>query len=125
METKYEDYLDTTPDTQYYGPKKTRIVNFRTICRNLNRPDDHVRTFLMSELCAPSIVTDDGCLVIRGRHNSHKIYSIINQYIDQYVKCKQCKSYNSKLVKEARLYTCACSMCGHRKVLPHIRSYCP
>lgn len=77
-------------------------TNFNDVCRALNRDSRHVQNFIDTELGSnvPSSFNQEGYLIITSRskkYNSKTFESLIIKYAEQYIRCKSCKFYDSKL----------------------------
>ena len=86
------------------GTKKTVWVNFPEMCRSMHRPGDHVLQYVLAELGAQGSVDGAGRLVIRGRFQPKQIENVVRHYITEYVTCRTCRSPDTRLSKENRLY---------------------
>jgi translation initiation factor 2 subunit 2 len=101
------------PKTEKVGSKKTAWTNFRQTCEGLNRTEEHLSSFISSELGTLVSVTQDGALLIRGIFPSMKLESCVKKYTELYVKCQMCKSTQTELRKDAdtRLMMMHCNYC--------------
>jgi translation initiation factor 2 subunit 2 len=101
------------------GSKKTVILNFQTICTNINREEKSLSTFISNELATTISIggvvkgskNNERTLIIRGRFKPAAIETIIKQYIIAYVRCPQCKSINTYCIKENRIERLNCNNC--------------
>jgi translation initiation factor 2 subunit 2 len=101
------------------GSKKTVILNFQTICNNINREEKSLSTFISNELATTISIggvvkgskNNERTLIIRGRFKPAAIETIIKQYIIAYVRCPQCKSINTYCSKENRIERLNCNNC--------------
>ena len=82
--------------------KKTYIANFRAICNKLNRTEDEVKLFFEKELATVISINNNGSLIITGIYKQQGILKILNNYILEFVTCKECKSCdtNVKMLKK-------------------------
>ncbi len=106
------------PHVQREGSKKTAFTNFLDICRDLRRPHEHVLSFLLTEMgTVGSLGGANEALTIKGRFQSKQIESILKRYIIEFVLCQGCKSSDTLLLRENKLFFVQCERCGaHRSV---------
>lgn len=97
--------------------KRSFISNFRTICTKLNRPENKVKKYFMEELKTDISISQDGALVITGMYKLNQMTTLISNYINDYVKCKECSSCNTEIVKENRISYMSCNKCLSKKAL--------
>lgn len=99
----------------------TYIQNFRNICDKLNRKEADVKSFIDDETQAKSSVSEKGELfisVVNKKMNLEEwVDRIIKKYVDQYVKCSQCKSISTVIEKENRITYMTCNKCLSKKAL--------
>merc|ERR1719265_2814550 len=104
------------------GKQKSVFVNFQEICKILKRDPDHVLTFLLSELGTTGSVDGAKRLIIRGRLQAKHIESMLRKYIGEYVTCQLCRSPDTRLVKENRLYFLKCESCGANRSVATVKT---
>jgi len=104
------------------GTKKTVWANFQEICKCLGRSTDHVQAFALAELGTSGSLDGSYRLVIKGRFNPKQIESVIKHYISDYVTCRTCKSHETTLKKENRLYFVQCKSCGSSRSVAAIKT---
>lgn len=88
------------------------IRNFGYVCERLRREPRIVARFLLKELGAPGSLSEKNVLTI---YRNIKAQSIINQYnrfLEMYVKCPTCKSYDTELIREGKIWYIRCLACG-------------
>lgn len=95
------------------GTRKTVFNNFSSLCKELNRDNDHVMLFITSELSADASIDGTGRLIIRGKYSPSNIEKIVRNYISQYVLCQGCKSMDTFIDKDktTRLTFLRCNIC--------------
>jgi len=104
-------------------PKLTLIANFAVLCQALNRPVEHVMTFLIHE-CGTSTASMQGDgqgLVVKGRFKAAQVMSLLRKYVAQYVKCSACGRFETTLGRNQsqRLDVLSCNACAAiRSVAP-------
>jgi translation initiation factor 2 subunit 2 len=104
------------------GTKKTVFANFVEICRTMHRVPDHVFQFLLAELGTQGSIDSSDRLILKGRFQQKGIETVLRRYIIEYVTCHSCKSPDTKLDKENRLYFLRCRSCGASRTVAAIKS---
>jgi translation initiation factor 2 subunit 2 len=94
------------------GSKKTMFVNIEIFAKKLNRDLEHFVTFILAELSTTGSLDGQNRLSIRGKYYQIQVEAIIKRYINEYVKCKSCKSPDTTIVKKNRLVFLACNQCN-------------
>ncbi|KZS96859.1 hypothetical protein SISNIDRAFT_547558 [Sistotremastrum niveocremeum HHB9708] len=115
-------YTIAPPQILREGNKKSIFANITDICKRMHRQPEHVIAFLFAELGTTGSVDGSGRLVIRGRFLPKQMENVLRRYIVEYVTCKTCKSPDTLLTKENRIYFMACESCGSRRSVSAIKS---
>ncbi|WVR08309.1 hypothetical protein IAU60_005362 [Kwoniella sp. DSM 27419] len=115
-------YTIVPPQVAREGTKKTLFANLTDICRRMHRQPEHVISFLYSELGTTGSVDGAQRLIMKGRYNQKQIENVLRKYIVEYVTCKICKSPDTLLGKENRLYFMTCESCGSRRSVSAIKT---
>jgi len=110
------------PQVARAGSKKTAFANFAEICRLLKRNPKHVLQFLLAELGTTGSIDGNNCLIIKGRFQQKHIESVLRKYIKEYVTCHTCRSSETELTKDTRLFFLQCQTCGSRCSVSAIKS---
>jgi len=97
----------------YFEGKKTILTNFFQIANHLRRNPEHLQKFLLREL-ATSGQKDGERLVFNNKVPSTKINQKVEEYVKEFVLCKECKKPDTELVKEPenRITFLHCLACG-------------
>eukprot|EP01097_Dermamoeba_algensis_P002967 TRINITY_DN2183_c0_g1_i3.p1 TRINITY_DN2183_c0_g1~~TRINITY_DN2183_c0_g1_i3.p1 ORF type:complete len:236 (-),score=71.94 TRINITY_DN2183_c0_g1_i3:170-820(-) len=103
------------PQVFRVGTKKTMWANFLDNCASLKRPTEHVLQYALAELGTNGNTDGQNQLVIKGRFQPKQIESVLRHYFSEYVCCRTCKSGDTLLEKENRLYFIQCQHCGSRR----------
>ncbi|KAK2376678.1 eukaryotic translation initiation factor [Trifolium repens] len=107
------------PQVLREGTKKTVFVNFMDLCKTMHRQPEHVMTFLLAELGTNGSLDGQQRLVVKGRFAPKNFEGILRRYVNEYVICLGCKSPDTLLTKENRLFFLRCEKCGSgRSVAP-------
>ncbi|CAL1262618.1 unnamed protein product [Larinioides sclopetarius] len=104
------------------GTKKSSFVNFIETCKLLHRLPQHLQSFLLVELGTSGSVDGNNQLIIKGRFDQKQIESVLRSYIKEYVTCHTCRSPDTVLQKDTRLFFLQCETCGSRCSVASIKS---
>jgi len=115
-------YTIVPPSVHREGNKKTIFANIVEICKRMHRQPDHVIQFIFAELGTTGSVDGEKRLVIKGRFQPKQIENVLRRYIVEYVTCKTCKSPDTILTKETRIYFMTCESCGSRRSVSAIKT---
>ena len=91
--------------------------NVKDFLKKINRPPKHFIDFLAdqlgTEVTQKSSSLSQGLILI-GKQRDKKILPLIEKYMREYVVCKYCNSYKSKLKKDEtiRKYIFNCKSCN-------------
>lgn len=110
------------PQVLRVGTKKTSFANFTEICRTLHRQPKHLLDFLLAELGTSGSVDGNSQLIIKGRFQPKQIENVLRRYIKEYVTCHTCRSPETILQKDTRLFFLQCESCGSRCSVASIKS---
>ncbi|KAK3852466.1 hypothetical protein Pcinc_040951 [Petrolisthes cinctipes] len=115
-------FIMKPPQVVRIGSKKTAFANFSEICRLLHRMPKHVLQFLLAELGTSGSTDGSNQLIIKGRFQQKQIENVLRRYIKEYVTCHTCRSPDTILQKDARLYFLQCEQCNSRCSVAPIKS---
>jgi len=110
------------PQVLRVGTKKTSFVNFTDICKTLHRQPKHLLDFLLAELGTSGSMDGNQQLIIKGRFQPKQIENVLRRYIKEYVTCHTCRSPETILQKDTRLFFLQCESCGSRCSVASIKS---
>uniref|UniRef100_A0A673JKM9 Eukaryotic translation initiation factor 2 subunit 2 n=1 Tax=Sinocyclocheilus rhinocerous TaxID=307959 RepID=A0A673JKM9_9TELE len=110
------------PQVVRVGTKKTSFVNFTDICKLLHRQPKHLLAFLLAELGTCGSIDGNNQLVIKGRFQQKQIENVLRRYIKEYVTCHTCRSPDTILQKDTRLYFLQCETCHSRCSVASIKT---
>jgi translation initiation factor 2 subunit 2 len=91
--------------------KVTVVRNFMDIMEIINRDPKDVSKFLTKEL-GIGITTDGKRLLINRRISEEDFNNKMEQYLNVYVRCYECNSPDTEIIREARVSLIACKACG-------------
>ncbi|KAJ3517077.1 hypothetical protein NLJ89_g726 [Agrocybe chaxingu] len=115
-------YTIAPPQLFREGNKKSIFANVTEICKKMHRQPEHVIAYLFAEMGTTGSVDGAGRLVIKGRFQQKQIENVLRRYMVEYVTCKTCKSPDTLLTKENRIFFMACESCGSRRSVNAIKS---
>lgn len=133
-------YTIAPPQLAREGNKKTIFTNIADICKRMHRQPEHVIQFMFSEMGTTGSVDGSARLVIKGRFQQKQIEHVLRRYIGmhthypisdrtlicwlevEYVTCQTCKSPDTLLTKENRIFFMSCESCGSRRSVNTIKT---
>jgi|TARA_B100001971_G_C18232642_1_gene564951 translation initiation factor 2 subunit 2 len=95
----------------YFEGRKTILINFSQIVDHLRRNPEHLQKFLLRELATSGHKNGDK-LILNIKVPSSKIKQKVEEYVKEFVLCKECKKPDTELLKEDRLLFIRCLACG-------------
>ncbi len=98
----------------HFEGKKTILTNFYQIADYIRRKPEHFQKFMLREL-AVSGQREGDRLVLNMRVPSNKINQKIEQYVKEFVLCKDCGKPDTELIKEDRFSFVHCLACGSKR----------
>ncbi|KVH94137.1 Translation initiation factor IF2/IF5 [Cynara cardunculus var. scolymus] len=110
------------PQVLREGTKKTVFVNFMDLCKSMHRQPEHAMTFLLAELGTSGSLDGQQRLVVKGRFAPKNFEGILRRYVNEYVICNGCKSPDTILSKENRLFFLRCEKCGSGRSVAQIKA---
>ncbi|KAF7990448.1 hypothetical protein HCN44_000253 [Aphidius gifuensis] len=119
---KKQKFIMRPPQVVRIGTKKTSFVNFTEICKTLHRQPKHLLDFLLAELGTSGSVDGNSQLIIKGRFQQKQIENVLRRYIKEYITCHTCKSPDTILQKDTRIFFLQCETCGSRCSVANIKS---
>jgi len=90
---------------------RTILKNFAEISDNLRRDQQHLSKFLSKEMATSSSI-QAGTLVFQGKIRREILQKKIEDYIKEFVYCKECREPDTRLVREGRVMFMICEACG-------------
>jgi len=92
---------------------KTVLKNFGEILAVLRREPSHLAKYLSKELATSGSV-QGSTLIFQGKASREILQKKLDDYVKEFVYCKECGKPDTKLVKEDRIYFLVCEACGAR-----------
>lgn len=97
--------------TGHLEGNKTVISNFLQIANIIRRTPEHLMKYINRELAAKGELKKQ-LLMFNTKLPSSKINEKIQQYVEEFVICKECGKPDTKLVKEGMITFVRCQACG-------------
>jgi translation initiation factor 2 subunit 2 len=104
-------FIMRPPQVVRVGAKKTAFANFTEIAKMLHRQPKHLLAFLFAELGTSGAIDGSNQLIMKGRFQQKHIENVLRRYIKEYVTCHTCRSPDTILNKETRLFFLQCMTC--------------
>jgi len=95
----------------HFEGRKTILTNFFQIASHLRRKPEHFQKFILKELAASGQIEGER-LVLNLKVPSAKINQKVEQYVKEFVLCKECTKPDTELKKQDRLTFIHCLACG-------------
>lgn len=94
-----------------YEGRTTILRNFEKILSALNREEDHLLKYFLKELGTAG-ERDGPRAVFQGKIPAHQIQSKLEEYIETFVLCQECRRPDTQLIRKDRLLFLRCDACG-------------
>jgi translation initiation factor 2 subunit 2 len=89
----------------------TRITNLTSLGDALSRDPEHVHRFVQQELGTAGKF-EDGTGRYNGSFSGDDLDAVVEQYVNEYVRCSECGLPDTRLVTENRTQMLRCDACG-------------
>jgi translation initiation factor 2 subunit 2 len=99
--------------------RQTTIKNFSSIVKAIRREPAHLAKYLLKELATPGTINGDE-LLLQSKINSSIISQRIQDYINEFVICKECGKPDTTLIKKDYFVVVKCEACGAQRTLKNI-----
>lgn len=91
--------------------KKTIIKNFGEVSSTLNRDPNHLLKFISRELATAGNIEGQRC-ILQGKFLGKSINKKLEEYLNEFILCKECGKPDTKLVTIDRIKQVKCEACG-------------
>lgn len=68
--------------------------------------------YLLKELAAAGSISENGQLMIQGKFSNAIVNTFMDRFLKTYVQCSTCKSLDTVLVKDKKIWYIQCLACG-------------
>jgi len=109
--TSSSDRFEIPKVEGHFEGKKTILTNFYQIASYIRRSPEHFQKFMLKELAA-SGQREGERLILNNKVPSAKINQKIEQYVKEFVLCRECGKPDTELTKVDRLTFIKCMACG-------------
>lgn len=112
------------PQITSVGKTRSSWLNFESFVESLNRPRDHLSNYVKGEIGCEATIGGEKQLFLKAKVSKNQIESILRKYIQDYVKCPNCKSFKTILKKDqsTRLLQICCESCKTEKTIQNLKS---
>ncbi len=90
---------------------KTILTNLQQIASYLRRDQNHLLKFLLRELATSGAIKGNR-VILQRKISSQKINDKIEQYVKEFVTCRECGKPDTELIKQDRFTFVHCLACG-------------
>ncbi len=101
--------------------KKSSWTNFLSICTLMQRSQEHVMSFFLTELVTEGSINGDNCFLLKGIYTPSQFQNILKKYICEYVICQTCHNPHT-ILDIQRMCTVTCQNCGSSRSVMNIKS---
>ena len=98
---------------------RTVLKNFSEISDRLRRDNIDLEKFLSKESATGGSI-HGGTLVFQGNIRREILQKKLDDYIKEFVYCRECKEPDTRLVKEGRVTFMVCEACGAKHPMRNI-----
>ncbi len=106
-----KERFEIPPFESHIQGTKTIIKNFSNIIKAVKRDEKHLLKFLTKELAVP-IIESEGKLNVSGKFSAVQLNSVLQNYVNQYVLCHECKKPDTKILEVHGIKILKCDACG-------------
>ena len=103
--------FEIPPIEGHFQGKKTILTNLNQIASHIRRNSEHISKFLMKELATKGTF-DQEKFVLNNKISSKKINPKIEQYVNEFVICHECKKPDTEITKQEKQEVLHCLACG-------------
>ena len=90
---------------------KTILTNIPQIISYIRRNQDHLVKFILKELATAGSMKNN-ILILQRKINSQKINEKIQDYVREFVLCRECQKPDTELLKDKGFVFMHCLACG-------------
>ena len=105
------------PECEKQGGARTVWTNFGLIVRQLDKPLDHFKSFITSELGTTTSLNATNALVLYGSYRPNNFESLIRSYVKKYCKCDTCGNHDTDVESAGTTDIVTCRYCGNTKTV--------
>ncbi len=106
-----KDRFELPPIEILIEGNRTIIRNFRELAKAVNRDEEFFAKYLLKETGSAGNL-EGGRLILQRKINPELLKSRINDFLKEYVICRECGKPDTKIIKEGRVHLLKCMACG-------------
>ncbi len=110
-QTKTQERFEMPKVESFVQGQKTIIKNSSALLKSINREEKHLMKFLTKDLAVPAS-SSEGRIILTGKFSESHIRNSIQNYIKEYVLCKECKKPDTKFKEMQGIKMLKCEACG-------------
>ncbi len=110
VESSSERFEIPKAEGKYEG-KKTIITNFLQIVSQIRRNPEDFQKFLTKGLATAGQIEGER-LILNKKVSRDKINQKTEQYVQEFVLCRECKKPDTEIIKQGRINFLHCLACG-------------
>ena len=119
LDSAYKDIKPIKHTERFEIPKiqghlegtKTILTNLQQISTHLRRDINHLLKFLLKELATSGAIKQNR-VILQRKISSRKINEKIQDYVKEFIICKECKKPDTELIKDKGFTFVHCLACG-------------
>jgi translation initiation factor 2 subunit 3 len=105
------------PECHKQGGARTIWTNFQLITEQLEKPIEHFKQFVSSEIGTNTSLTSQNELLLYGSYRPNNFENVVRSYLRKYCKCGGCGNFDVILEVSKNYDTITCKWCGNSKVM--------
>lgn len=86
--------------------------NFKSVCRDLGRDEDHLLKFLQDEVGTSAHIDESDRARLTGEFDNDRIRDALETYAQAYVLCSECGLPDTEIEREQGAEILKCAACG-------------
>lgn len=95
--------------------------NYEEVREKINRESEQFVKYLLKEMGTAGKV-EGGRLTLQGKFTTEAISSLVNEYVEEFVRCAECGRPDTKIIKYDRVMTLKCDACGAQRSIQKRKS---
>lgn len=95
----------------HFEGTKTILTNLQQIASYIRRDINHFLKYLLRELATSGSLKENR-VILQTKIPSHKINEKIQEYVNEFVICKECGKPDTELIKQDKFMFVHCLACG-------------
>ena len=92
---------------------RTIIKNFSQVAKSINRKEEHLFKYIIKSMGTAGFL-ESGRVILQGKFTEEEIQKEVDNYVREYVLCKECGAPDTEFIREERVLFVRCLACGAR-----------